>query len=102
MQWYLVFGSILTMAIAVFALQNPEQVTFKFLFWQLPSFPMVLVIFFSTALGALTSLLFSLAKQLKYNLEIRDLHGKIKTLQKKVAELEAPKNGQQTQSHNNN
>lgn len=86
MQWYIALGSLLLLVIAIFAYQNPQEVTLRFLTWDMPSMSLVLLIFFSTAMGALVTLLFSLAKQIKQGIQIRDLQSKIKLLEKKYAD----------------
>ncbi|MFZ5644450.1 MAG: LapA family protein [Bacillota bacterium] len=86
MQWYLVLASIITVMISLFAVQNSQQVSLRFLLWDLPSLPLVLIILFSAATGVLVTLLFSIAKQLKLNLHIRDLQARIKKLEKEASE----------------
>lgn len=86
MQWYIVLGSLFILTIAVFAYQNPQQVSLRFIAWQMPTISLVLLIFTTTALGALTTLLFSLAKQLTQGMRIRELQNRVKNLEKQLAE----------------
>jgi len=90
MQVYLVAALLFVLAISVFALQNSQPVTLKFLNWELPSFPLVLVITFSAATGVLATLLFSIARQFKLNLQIRELQSRLKQLEKKLGEQQSP------------
>ncbi|MCL6559706.1 MAG: LapA family protein [Firmicutes bacterium] len=80
MQKYAMFGLILATIIAVFALQNSEPVTVKFLFWQLPDLPLVIIILVANLLGSVSMFLFSLGKQVKMSLTIRELQSRIKEL----------------------
>ncbi|MFZ5649978.1 MAG: LapA family protein [Bacillota bacterium] len=82
MQWYVAVAALITLAVSVFAIQNSQQVTLKFLTWELPSFPLVLLIFFSAITGVLITLLFSVAKQLRLAMQIRDLQSRIKKMEK--------------------
>jgi uncharacterized integral membrane protein len=49
--------------VVIFALQNPQAVTIRFLFWQLES-SMAVVALAATAAGVLVAELFGLAKRL--------------------------------------
>ncbi|MCL5057673.1 MAG: LapA family protein [Actinobacteria bacterium] len=82
MLWYLAAAALITLVISVFAVQNSQPVTLKFLLWDLPPLPLVLIILFSAATGVLVTLLFSVARQLRLNLQIRDLQSKLKQLEK--------------------
>lgn len=89
MQWYIVLGSLFILVIAVFAYQNPQEVSLRFIAWQMPTISLVLLIFTTTALGALTTLLFSLAKQLTQSMKIRELQNRVKHLEKQLGEKAA-------------
>ncbi len=86
MQWYIVLGSLFILVIAIFAYQNPQEVSLRFIAWQMPTISLVLLIFTTTALGALTTLLFSLAKQLTQGMRIRELQNRVKNLEKQLTE----------------
>ncbi|GBF32990.1 hypothetical protein DCCM_2087 [Desulfocucumis palustris] len=90
MQWYVALGSGFLLLIAIFAYQNPQEVTLRFITWEMPPIPLVLLIFFSTAMGALITLLFSLAKQLTQGMKIRELQNKLKHLEKQIPSAGAP------------
>ncbi len=82
MQWYLFLAFLFILSISVFALQNSQQVTLRFLTWDLPPQPLVMVILFSAATGVLITLLFSITKQLRQNMRIRDLQHRVKQMEK--------------------
>lgn len=86
MQWYVVTATMVIFLISIFAIQNSQQITLKFLIWDLPAFPLVLLILFSTATGVLLTILFNITKQLKMTLHIHELKSRIKLLEKKLAE----------------
>ncbi|MFZ5633139.1 MAG: LapA family protein [Bacillota bacterium] len=90
MQWYLVVALLFVLSISVFAIQNSQQITMKFLYWDLPSFPLVLVILFSTATGVLVTLLFTITRQVRLNLQVRSLQARVKQLEKKLTETGKP------------
>lgn len=85
MHWYLALAFLFVLAVTVFAIQNSQQVVLQFLYWQLPSFPLVMLILFSAACGVLLTLLFSVAKQIKLTMQIRDLQSRIRQMEKKLA-----------------
>ena len=85
MLWYISLAALITLSIAVFAIQNSQQVTLKFLLWDLPSFPLVLLILFSAATGMLVTLLFSVTKQLRMTIQVKDLQSRIKKLEKQLS-----------------
>ncbi len=60
---YLIVLSVLLLTVAIFALQNAQAVTVRFLFWQLQS-SVAVVALASTAAGVLIAELFGLASRL--------------------------------------
>lgn len=81
--------------IALFAVQNITPVTVSLLFWRAESMPVAMVVLASAALGALTTYLFGLSRQVRGHLErrghrstIRDQEGLIEELRGRVRELE--------------
>lgn len=91
MQWYLVLAFLFVLSVTVFAIQNSQQVSLQFLYWELPPFPLVMLILFSAAAGVLVTLLFSVAKQLKSTMQIRDLQSRVRQMEKKLADQPAPR-----------
>lgn len=98
MQWYVAVAALITLAVSVFAIQNSQQVALKFLTWELPSFPLVLLIFFSAVTGVLITLLFNVAKQLRLSMQIRDLQSRIKKMEKELSARPAEKTPAQENS----
>ena len=60
---FLILLSVLLLAIVIFALQNSQAVTIRFLFWQLES-SVAVVALAATAAGVLIAELFGLASRL--------------------------------------
>ena len=59
----LIVLSVVLVMVVIFALQNPQAVTIRFLFWQLES-SMAVIVLAATAAGVLVAELFGLAKRL--------------------------------------
>ena len=68
-------------AIAIFALQNPDQVTVRFLGWQVERAPLAAVILISGAVGALSVGLIGFVQQWKLRSRIRQLETRVRTLE---------------------
>jgi lipopolysaccharide assembly protein A len=60
---FLISLSVLLLAVVIFALQNAQEVTIRFLFWQLQS-SVAVVALAATAAGVLIAKLFGLASRL--------------------------------------
>ncbi len=98
MQVYLISALLFSLLVAVFAIQNTEQVIIKFLTFQFP-ISLVLVILGSAVVGALSLYFLGLFKQVGSWIKFRqlqhqkeDLENQVKKLQEKLASLEAAKN----------
>ncbi|QNB45293.1 DUF1049 domain-containing protein [Thermanaerosceptrum fracticalcis] len=98
MQVYLISALLFSLLVAVFAIQNTEQVIIKFLTFQFP-ISLVLVILGSAVVGALALYFLGLFKQVGSWIKLRqlqhqkeDLENQVKKLQEKLASLEAAKN----------
>lgn len=79
--WKMVAGLVLALLVVVFAVMNMEEATVNFGFMQVKQ-PLIILILFSTLLGALIIALFSSASLFSKNRQI-------KALQKELADLEA-------------
>jgi putative membrane protein len=90
MPWYLFITLIFILGFTTFAIQNSQQITLHFLGWQIASFPLVILLIFSALLGALTTLMFSLPKQIKITGRNREANDRILQLEKELA-LAKPK-----------
>lgn len=73
MQLYLSLGALFSLTVAIFAIQNSEEITIQFLFWQLPSFPLVMVILGAAFTGMLAAWFFGLSRRFKLSSEIREM-----------------------------
>lgn len=81
--------------IALFAVQNTTPVTVNLLFWRAEGVAASMLVLASAALGALTTYLFGLSRQVRGHLErrghrsiIRDQEGLLEELRSRVRELE--------------
>ncbi|MBZ4655228.1 MAG: hypothetical protein JG781_2587 [Peptococcaceae bacterium] len=98
MQVYLISALLFSLLVAIFAIQNTEQVIIKFLTFQFP-ISLVLVILGSAVVGALALYFLGLFKQVGSWIKLRqlqhqkeDLAEQVKKLQEKLASLEAARN----------
>lgn len=91
-QIYFIISLLFAMVVAVFAIQNTEQISINFLFWQFSEISKVFVILASATVGAMLVVFLGLWWQLKRFIHIRHLEGEIKELKNKP--LQAP--GEQT------
>ncbi len=87
MQIYLITALLFSLLVAVFAVQNTEIVTIRFITWQF-SVSLVLVILGSAIVGALALYFLGLFKQVGAWFKIRQLDGKKKDLEKQLEKLE--------------
>ncbi|NTW05277.1 MAG: LapA family protein [Peptococcaceae bacterium] len=92
MPWYLFIAFIFILGFTTFAIQNAQQITLHFLGWQIASFPLVMLLVFSVLLGAGTTLLFSLPKQIKIAGRNREANDRILQLEKELVLAKANKN----------
>lgn len=79
-QTYFIVALLFALSVAVFAVQNTEGVTIKFLFWQYNGISKVLVILASAAVGALLVIFLGLSWQIKRLKYIRQLESEIRAL----------------------
>ena len=80
---YLLIAAV-AIAIAIFALQNPDQVSIRFLGWQIERAPLAAVILISGAVGAIIVSLIGFVQRWK-------LHSRIRQLETRVRNLEVPR-----------
>lgn len=81
MQFYLILTLFFALLVAIFAIQNSIAVPVKFLFWEYQDTPLVLVIFCSAILGALSVGVIGMGKQLKLNLRLKDYKHQVNILE---------------------
>lgn len=90
MQWTVVIGLLFALLVGVFAIQNNIPVTLKFFSWQFET-SLAVVAIGGLALGALLIGILGVVNQLKSRMKIRALNNKIKSLEKRLKELQVDK-----------
>lgn len=80
MQTLYIVLALLAMAVALFALQNADQVTVTFLAWKLQS-PLAAVILGSVAAGGIIAILLNLPHWFRSRREIRQLSNRLRELE---------------------
>jgi uncharacterized integral membrane protein len=83
---YFVLAVLFALLVAVFAIQNPESVSIRLLFWQFDNVPKILLILVSTAVGALVVVLLGVFWNIGKVLHIRRLEGEIRVAKSKLNE----------------
>ncbi len=68
-------------AVAIFALQNPDQVTIRFLAWQIERAPLAAVILVSGAAGAIIVSLIGFVQRWRLRSKIRQLETRVRSLE---------------------
>jgi uncharacterized integral membrane protein len=68
-------------AVAIFALQNPDQVTIRFLAWQIERAPLAAVILVSGAAGAIIVSLIGFVQRWQLRSKIRQLETRVRSLE---------------------
>jgi putative membrane protein len=86
-QVYFVLAVLFALLVAVFAIQNPESVSIRLLFWQFDNVPKILLILVSTAVGALVVVLLGVFWNIGKVLHIRRLEAEIRVAKNKLNEL---------------
>lgn len=87
---YLLIAAV-AVAIAIFALQNAEHVTIRFLAWQVERAPLAAVILISGAVGAVLVSLVGAIQRWKLRSRIRQLEARVRNLEAARPEPERPK-----------
>jgi len=87
-QLYLIGFLVLTVAIAIFAIQNSGEAVVKFIGWQFHS-SLVVVVLISTAVGAIMAILLSLPSTFRLRARIREQAQRIVELEERLRELES-------------
>lgn len=83
MQWTVVVALLFALLVGVFAIQNAITVSLKFFSYQFET-SLVVVVLGGVALGALMIGILGLLSQIKNKIQIRNLKGKIKSLEKQL------------------
>jgi putative membrane protein len=93
LQLTLVGALIFAVGIAIFAVQNTTPVPVHFLGWRSDALAASVLVLISAALGAATTLLFGVAREVKLRLRLRSQGKQLSTSQDRVHELEVPPTG---------
>lgn len=88
MQFYLICALVFSLLVAIFAIQNTEIVTIRFITYQF-SVSLVLVLLGSAVAGALALYFLGLFKQVGTWFKIRQLNGRKEDLENQVKKLES-------------
>lgn len=88
MQWTVVVALLFALLVGVFAIQNAVMVPLKFFSYEFET-SLVVVVLGGVALGALMIGILGLLNQIKNKIQIRNLKGKIKSLEKQLKGKEA-------------
>jgi len=78
-----------SIVIAIFAVQNTQQVSVSFLFWGPVTTAASVLVLIAAALGALAMLTFGMAREVRMRWAHHSTAAQLKTAQKRVTELEA-------------
>ena len=78
-QFYLIVALLLATLVAIFAVQNAQEVTVRFLVWTFQS-SVVVIILISAGLGALLAALISLPQTLKARRRFRESERRLERL----------------------
>ncbi len=73
--------TLVAVAIAIFALQNAEPVTVRFLAWQVERAPLAAVILVSGAVGAILVSLIGFVQRWKLSAKMRQLEARMRSLE---------------------
>ncbi|MFQ5882913.1 MAG: lipopolysaccharide assembly LapA domain-containing protein [Candidatus Methylomirabilales bacterium] len=96
-QLYLILALLLATLVAIFAIQNADRVTVRFLVWTFQT-SLVIVILISAGVGALLAALVSLPQSLKMRRQLRQSEGRLARLTEQhqlggLHEREGPEEG---------
>ncbi len=83
-QFYSIAAIIFALVVAIFAVQNTEQIAITFLFWQVKEISTVIIILASTAAGAMVMLCLGFMWSYKKIKHIRLLEAELKELKKMI------------------
>lgn len=90
MRLYFGIATVFSVLVAVFAIQNSELVSMEFLFWQLPGFPLAIVILGAAISGMVVAWLFSIARQYKQSRQLNELKNYARSLEEELTKYRPP------------
>lgn len=73
--------AVVAVAIAIFALQNADHVTIRFLIWRIENAPLAAVILVSGAVGAILVSLVGLGQRWTLRSKIRQLEARVQSIE---------------------
>ena len=73
--------ALVAVAIAIFALQNADQVTVRFLTWQVERAPLAAVVLVAAAVGAILVSLVAFVQRWKLRSRVRQLEARLRDLE---------------------
>lgn len=96
-QLLLVVALLFALAVAVFAVQNAEPISFRLFGWQSET-SLVFVVLGAAAAGAVTAGLIGLVRQIKSSLRIRQLQARVQKLEQELLALQNERDASDTSS----
>lgn len=91
MQIFMIIAVLFSLAVAIFALQNSEIVTIRFLIWELPSVPQVLVILWAALAGMATAFFFGLSRHYRLTKQSKELKKQVYNLEQELIKIKPVK-----------
>jgi len=85
--FYLVLALLFALLIAIFSLQNTQEVKVMFLFWEFTT-SLAAVILGAVGLGVIFTVVVSLVERVRSGLKIRRYKGQVEELEKKLSSRE--------------
>lgn len=86
MQKGLITGLVFAVVMVIFTLQNPVNLSIKFLFWKISEIPAGLFLVLSISLGVILAAIFSFIRTSSYKSENKKLKQEIISLEAELAE----------------
>ena len=80
----LVFGAAVVITFSIFAFQNSQEISVRFMHFQTPSVPMFIIIFSLFILGILFTGVFCMSELIRLNRKTRRQEKDIKSLEKQL------------------
>ncbi|MEW6697706.1 MAG: LapA family protein [Bacillota bacterium] len=97
MHLYFALATLLSLTVAVFAIQNSELVTIRFLFWQLPSVPQVIVILGAALGGMVIAFFFGFSRSYQMSKQLHELKDYARLLEQELIKYKPKSDGKDNQ-----
>lgn len=95
MQFYFALATLLSLAVAAFAIQNSELVTIRFLFWQLPGVPQVMVILGAALGGMIIAFFFGFSRRYQLSKQLNELKDYARLLEQELLKYKPGSHGKE-------